>query len=57
MKLANAARSRIVLFVGGEEAAQNSCKVKELCNGNEEIVALDSLCAHLRKLLNVTIDN
>jgi histidyl-tRNA synthetase len=45
LKQANAARSRVVVFVGGEEEAQGKVKIKDMRSGEERLVPAADLAA------------
>ena len=55
MKLADAARAEIVLFVGGEEEREGKVKLRNMVSGEEEIIPIDTLHESVKKILNTTI--
>ena len=55
MKLADAARAEIVLFVGGEEEREGKVKLRNMVSGDEEIIPIDTLPENIKKILNTTL--
>jgi histidyl-tRNA synthetase len=51
MKLANAARARLVLFLGGDEYRQGQAKIKDMVSGGESTVPLDSVVDAVKRAL------
>ncbi|MCL2688911.1 MAG: histidine--tRNA ligase [Chitinispirillia bacterium] len=47
LKLANDARSRFALFIGGDEAKQGKMRLKNLVDGKEELVEADEIASAL----------
>jgi len=45
LKLANDARARLVIFVGGDEARQGRARIKNMATGAEKTASLDALVA------------
>lgn len=52
MKLASAARARLVVFTGGEEEAEGKVKIREMGSGEELLVGRDELLEKVRSLLD-----
>ncbi len=50
MEQANAARSRIAVFVGGVEGAEGKVKIKNMSSGQEETVAADRLVEEIENI-------
>lgn len=55
MKLADAARAKIALFVGGEEEREGKVKLRNMASGKEEIIPIETLPENVKKILNTTI--
>jgi len=53
MKLADAARAKIVLFAGGEEEKEGKVKLRDMVSGKEEIIPLDVIPEKIQNILNV----
>lgn len=52
MSLANAAKSHLVVFVGGDEERNNTVKVKNMISGEESIVEKDKLVETIKQTLS-----
>ncbi len=52
LKTANAARSRITIFVGGEEAKEGKFRCKDMSSGSEELVDQKEIIDFLHKQLD-----
>ncbi|MDR0330216.1 MAG: ATP phosphoribosyltransferase regulatory subunit, partial [Chitinispirillales bacterium] len=48
LELANAARAKYALFIGGDEAKSGRAKLKNLLSGDEELVGIDDLVANIK---------
>lgn len=51
MKQADAAGSKVVIFVGGDEEAENKVKVKNMQNGNDELVDKSNLVNYISNII------
>ena len=51
LKLANAARAALTVFVGGDEGSQGKVKVKNMNSGEESMIPADELIDAVRKTL------
>lgn len=54
MKLANAARSVLVLFVGGEEEKNGNAKLKDMRSGEESLISLGDMVREIKNRLSGT---
>lgn len=52
MKLADAARAKIVLFIGGDEEKEDKLKIRDMVSGKEKIIPIDSVSDEIKKQLN-----
>ncbi len=52
MKLANAARSVLVLFVGGEEEKNGNAKLKDMRSGEESLISLGEMVQEIKNRLS-----
>lgn len=52
LKIANAARSKVAIFVGGDEGAKGQVKIKDMAKGEEITTNINDLIPSCKKLLN-----
>jgi histidyl-tRNA synthetase len=51
MKLADAARAKIVLFTGGDEEKEGKIKLRNMVSGEEMVIPIDSVSEEIQNLL------
>lgn len=52
MKLADSARAKIVLFVGGDEEKEGKLKIRNMVSGEEKLIPIDSVSDEIIKQTN-----
>ena len=52
MKLADAARAKIVLFIGGDEEKEGKLKMRDMRSGEEKLIPLDTISDIIHVILH-----
>ncbi len=52
MKLADAARAKIALFIGGDEEKEDKVKIRDMSTGKEDVIHIDNMIKTINRMLS-----